>query len=169
MHAWWAVSSEDRHPVVAPSTLILFATSNAPSAVQIRLDLHEELNAYRKKPPSRWLKMVGVDGFEPPTSCSQSRRSSQAELHPDKKEGVITKFSYALSIGYLPSFPCEFSLRPLLFTAQLLVSRESVDTGAVFQSTIVFQPFLSLNMSPFVQRIPVTDKIKQGHRITTGN
>lgn len=26
--------------------------------------------------------MVGVGGFEPPTSCSQSRRSSQTELHP---------------------------------------------------------------------------------------
>ncbi len=26
---------------------------------------------------------IGVTGFEPATSCSQSRRSSQAELHPD--------------------------------------------------------------------------------------
>ena len=25
----------------------------------------------------------GVTGFEPATSCSQGRRSSQAELHPD--------------------------------------------------------------------------------------
>lgn len=29
------------------------------------------------------LFMVGVIGFEPTTSCSQNRRSSRAELHPD--------------------------------------------------------------------------------------
>ena len=27
--------------------------------------------------------MVGVKGFEPSTSCSQSRRATQAALHPD--------------------------------------------------------------------------------------
>lgn len=27
--------------------------------------------------------MVSVEGFEPPTSCSQSTRSSQTELHQD--------------------------------------------------------------------------------------
>ena len=27
--------------------------------------------------------LVGVTGFEPATSCSQSRRSSQTEPHPD--------------------------------------------------------------------------------------
>ena len=31
-------------------------------------------------------EFVGVIGFEPTTSCSQSKRSSQAELHP---AGVI--------------------------------------------------------------------------------
>ena len=29
------------------------------------------------------MEMVGVIGFEPTTSCSQSKRSSQAELHPE--------------------------------------------------------------------------------------
>ncbi len=29
------------------------------------------------------LWVIGVIGFEPTASCSQSRRSSQAELHPD--------------------------------------------------------------------------------------
>ena len=29
-------------------------------------------------------KTIGVIGFEPTASCSQSRRSSQAELHPEK-------------------------------------------------------------------------------------
>lgn len=30
------------------------------------------------------IKMVGAEGFEPPASCSQSKRSSQAELRADK-------------------------------------------------------------------------------------
>ena len=30
----------------------------------------------------REIRVVGVTGFEPTTSCSQSRRSNQAELHP---------------------------------------------------------------------------------------
>jgi hypothetical protein len=29
------------------------------------------------------LYLIGVIGFEPTASCSQSRRSSQAELHPE--------------------------------------------------------------------------------------
>ena len=32
--------------------------------------------------------MVGVSGFEPPASCSQSRRANQAALHPDIKNIV---------------------------------------------------------------------------------
>ena len=36
--------------------------------------------------------MVGVSGFEPPASCSQSRRANQAALHPDiKKHSKFTK------------------------------------------------------------------------------
>lgn len=30
------------------------------------------------------IKMVRVEGFEPPTPCSQSTYSSQTELNPDK-------------------------------------------------------------------------------------
>ena len=30
------------------------------------------------------LCKIGVTGFEPAASCSQSRRSIQAELHPEK-------------------------------------------------------------------------------------
>ena len=32
-----------------------------------------------------------MTGFEPATSCSQSRRSSQAELHPDPK-GIESRY-----------------------------------------------------------------------------
>ncbi|GAT87041.1 hypothetical protein CVCC1112_1700 [Paenarthrobacter nicotinovorans] len=35
-------------------------------------------------PESDTKHRVGVTGFEPATSCSQSRRSSQAELHPER-------------------------------------------------------------------------------------
>ena len=41
----------------------------------------------RRLPPSagdEGSELVGVIGFEPTTSCSQSRHSSQAELHPDE-------------------------------------------------------------------------------------
>ena len=34
-------------------------------------------------------KMVGVAGFEPATSCSQSRRASQAALYPDTVEANL--------------------------------------------------------------------------------
>jgi hypothetical protein len=36
----------------------------------------------------RSKKNVGVAGFEPATSCSQSRRDNRATLHPEKKFGV---------------------------------------------------------------------------------
>ena len=37
------------------------------------------------------LMKIGVTGFEPATSCSQSRRSGQAELHPDNPRIVSEK------------------------------------------------------------------------------
>src|SRR5699024_1306287 len=33
--------------------------------------------------PLNYTRTIGVTGFEPATSCSQTRRSSQAEPHPD--------------------------------------------------------------------------------------
>jgi hypothetical protein len=33
--------------------------------------------------------LVGASGFEPPTSCSRSRRSSQAEPRPDDSERKV--------------------------------------------------------------------------------
>src|SRR5262249_14264846 len=33
-------------------------------------------------------KMVGASGFEPPASCSRSRRASQAALRPDNRHGT---------------------------------------------------------------------------------
>ena len=39
----------------------------------------------------RAKKMVGATGFEPATSCSQSTRSSQAELYPDSHHSMRTE------------------------------------------------------------------------------
>ena len=33
--------------------------------------------------------MVGASGFEPPASCSRSRRASQAALRPDNQHGKL--------------------------------------------------------------------------------
>ena len=48
------------------------------------------------------LTFVGVTGFEPATSASQTRRSSQAELHPDCY--VSLSFKEALSSDSLIHF-----------------------------------------------------------------
>ncbi len=37
---------------------------------------------------------IGVIGFEPTASCSQSRRSSQAELHPGKLTAELNMTFY---------------------------------------------------------------------------
>ena len=39
--------------------------------------------------PLNYTRKVGVTGFEPATSWSQTRRSSQAEPHPDVKFFVV--------------------------------------------------------------------------------
>ena len=41
--------------------------------------------------------LIGVTGFEPATSWSQTRRSSQAEPHPDKAFVLLQAFSFFLS------------------------------------------------------------------------
>ena len=46
--------------------------------------------------------IVGVIGFEPTTSCSQSKRSSQAELHPVRFQPIFTTLPYQLSIKSTP-------------------------------------------------------------------
>src|SRR6476620_9289446 len=40
----------------------------------------------RKKGPVSGAFLIGTGGFEPPASCSQSRRSNQAELRPADSE-----------------------------------------------------------------------------------
>ena len=39
---------------------------------------------------ARCVDLVGVAGFEPATSCSQSRRDDRATLHPEKS---VCKYS----------------------------------------------------------------------------
>ena len=47
--------------------------------------------------PSEGKKLVGVDGFEPPTSCSQSRRATGLRYAPVGIFGDIRTF-YRLSV-----------------------------------------------------------------------
>ena len=63
--------------------------------------------------------MVGTGGFEPPTSCSQSRRANQAAPRPDKNrfssfryyQTAPKGYSYAQFVIKLPEPPvsCSFS------------------------------------------------------------
>src|SRR5690606_36280444 len=41
-----------------------------------------ELRAHSRMIAARWSRMVGVEGFEPPTSCSQSRRATRLRYTP---------------------------------------------------------------------------------------
>ena len=51
--------------------------------------------------------MVGVRGFEPPASCSQSKRSSQAELHPDYHIFICIANKPNVAIYYI--YTCVYS------------------------------------------------------------
>src|SRR5438105_3377190 len=50
--------------------------------------------------------MVGATGFEPATSWSQTKCSSQAELRSDKEMRTITQigFSANINVGPIPAF-----------------------------------------------------------------
>ena len=58
------------------------------------------------------VKLVGVAGFEPATSCSQSRRDNRATLHP---EGIKAE-----SKGFEPlvQFPIRLFSKQVLSAAQ---------------------------------------------------
>ena len=47
--------------------------------------ISESISVFDRKPAgaSHAKYVVGVGGFEPPTSCSQSMRANLAALHPD--------------------------------------------------------------------------------------
>ena len=44
---------------------------------------------YQAAPHPVWINFVGVAGFEPATSCSQSRRDNRATLHPEIRSANI--------------------------------------------------------------------------------
>ena len=49
------------------------------------------------------LIQLGVTGLEPATSCSQSRRSSQTELHPGAV-GTVASSYYPVSLVQKPFY-----------------------------------------------------------------
>ena len=59
-----------------------------------------------------WLFLVGVAGFEPATSCSQSRRDNRATLHPEEYLFLFSSFPQLTEISNLtlqvPRFWAEF-------------------------------------------------------------
>ena len=68
---------------------------------------------YQAAPHPVRIIFVGVAGFEPATSCSQSRRDDRATLHPEKvapKIALITKFANALYILSHRFFEALFGL-----------------------------------------------------------
>ena len=70
--------------------------------------------------------MVGVAGFEPATSCSQSRRDNRATLHPESvnfnfKITIKKKSNFAESKGFEPLV--QFPIR--LFSKQVLSATQA--------------------------------------------
>ena len=53
--------------------------------------------------------MIGVTGFEPATSWSQTRRSSQAEPHP------VAVYFYVLPVTHLLLYSIVFSMSTIIF------------------------------------------------------
>jgi hypothetical protein len=47
-----------------------------------------------KKSLPKWQGFVGVAGFEPAASCSQSRRDNRATLHPEAAAKIELFFAY---------------------------------------------------------------------------
>ena len=63
--------------------------------------------------------MVGTRGFEPPTSCSRSRRANQAALRPDPRAHLI---KYLMIINPPTSRITKISVSRLrYFSIQLLI------------------------------------------------
>ena|SRR5215475_383909 len=60
-------------------------------------------------PRRTWVKiymcsdLVGMAGFEPATSCSQSRRANQAAPHPADRSVAYRPTGYRLSVATAPS------------------------------------------------------------------
>ena len=63
-----------------------------------------------------WTIMVGTRGFEPPSSCTPSKRANQAAPRPDKEsDTIMATFSQAQSLPALTGVPSLSSLPPGVF------------------------------------------------------
>ena len=61
--------------------------------------------------------MVGASGFEPPASCSRSRRASQAALRPDNQHGKAQRLAagiFRLAYPHVAANNAECKRRVLL-------------------------------------------------------
>ena len=92
-----------------------------------------------------WLrdhKMVGKTGFEPATFCSQSRRSSQSELHSDKPNVIV--------LGRMRSKPRHnfqlcFLCKPCENTSLCPTSRDSLGL-TILQATFINIYYLTIKI-----------------------
>ncbi len=76
--------------------------------------------------------LVGMGGFEPPTSCSQSRRADQAALHPEIGATELRPLQIRSRIRLDPPSPPPFR-------------RETILThGRISRSAISFLEFFEL-------------------------
>ena len=57
-----------------------------------------------------FLKSVGVAGFEPATSCSQSRRDNRATLHPENDGKNINTYELNKRTTLHPEEVCKYSI-----------------------------------------------------------
>ena len=95
--------------------------------------------------PLNYTREVGVTGFEPATSWSQTRRSSQAEPHP-----VTLCVSFYLTQDSL--YISCFCLSSTFYFFQQLFQSVSFVSG-LLPSTCCIIPFFLLSVNTFFQKI----------------
>lgn len=79
------------------------------------------------------LKMVGIDRFELPTSCSQSKRSNQADLYSDKMVGNVGFAPLLMSPRHACSYYTTFPIKFMVCDYLILFPNDIVDKSLFLQ------------------------------------
>ena len=88
------------------------------------------------------IPFVGVAGFEPATSCSQSRRDNRATLHPEEITPDIFQY-FNLFLTVVRSFIMKAGAKILILfkTANIFIKKNAVEAG--------FEPAVRLPVRQF--------------------